>query len=203
MSSMSRWIRFLFLALILIPCLDSGQPFTGTAETVSEFDILGLKLEMTAQQAAATIQQRLKLPSESIKMDSTPRHYQGNGTFVDDCVISSSDIELVLIFTEVFPGQGTGPESLYFISYTPKSMFAEDREEFANLVVAKFGAPTATLNHTHCIWVLPPHKSREAALRAGSPLLELDRSTATLSLWNPAIRRRMEDAFRQTQKLPL
>jgi hypothetical protein len=205
MSSMRKLIRFLVFALILLlPLSDLGQPFMGNAESGLEFDILDLKLEMTAQQAAAAIQQRLKLPSDSIKMDSTPRHYQDHGTFVDECVISNSDIELVLIFAEVFPGQGTGPETLDFISYTPKSLFAEDKEEFANRVLAKFGAPTATTrNRMHCIWVPRPYKSKEEALRAGSPVLELERSTPTLSLSNPAIRRRMEDAFRATQKLPL
>jgi hypothetical protein len=202
-SGMRRLVRLLIPAVLLVPFSDQGQPFVGNTETLGEYDILGLKLEMTAQEAAAAIQQHLKLSSDNLRMDSTPRHYQDKGTFVDVCVISTSDLELVLNFAEVFPGQGTGPEALYFISYTPKSSSVEDKEDFVNRVLLKFGAPTVTRGQRRCIWVSRPYKSKEEALRAGSPVLELDRSAPTLSLSNPAIRRRMEDAFHATQRIPL
>jgi hypothetical protein len=201
---MQRVVRiFVLVILLLAPLSDLAQPFVGNAETAGEYDILGLKLEMTAQEATAAIQQHLKLSSDNFRMDSTPRHYQDNGTFVDDCVISTSDLELVLNFAEVFPGQGTGPEALYFISYSPKSSSVEDKEDFVNRVFLKFGPATVTRGQTRCVWVSRPYKSKEGALRAGSPVLELDRSAPTLSLSNPAIRRRMEDAFHATHKIPL
>ena len=169
-----------------------------------DFEILGLRLGMNAKEVAQTVQQHLKISLADMRMDSTPRHYQHDGTFIDVCVLSNARVELVLDFTEVFPGKGEGPEALYSISYTPTRMFAEDADEFDDRVVAKYGAPTlVSADKRKDIWLPRPYRTQEDALRAGAPILELDRLVPKLSLVNPGIRRRMEDAYHESHKVPL
>jgi hypothetical protein len=172
-----------------------------------DYDILGLKLGMTAQEAEAAIRQRLNITPESspasYKVSSTPRRYQPAGTFVDAFVISNAKIELVLDFTEVYPGQGTGSESLYWISYTPIRTSPADRENFVDRVLARYGHPIFVGNQEQDFWANRSYPSAAAALQAGVPVLELDVSVPKLILSNESIRQRMEKAFTEIQQIPL
>ncbi len=172
-----------------------------------DYDILGLKLGMTAQEAEAAIRQRLKVTPESspasYKITSTPRRYQPNGTFVDALVVSNSRIELVLDFTEVYPGQGSGSESLYWISYTPIRTSVADREDFVDRALTRYGRPVFVLNEEQDFWANRPYPSAAAALWAGVPVLELDVSVPKLILSNESIRQKMEKAFTELQQIPL
>lgn len=172
-----------------------------------DYDILGVKLGMTAQEAEAAIRQRLNITPESspgsYRINSTPRRYQPNGTFVDALVISNEKIELVLDFAEVYPGQGTGSESVYWVSYTPIRTSPADRENFVDRVLARYGHPIFVLNQEQDFWADRPYPSAIAALRAGVPVLELDISAPKLILSNESIRQKMEKAFTEIQQIPL
>ena len=171
------------------------------------YDILGLKLGMTAEEAGVAIRDHLKLTPgllpEGYRVDSTPRKYQDGGTFVDEFVISKPQMEVVGNFVEVFPGMGSGAESLYRISYTPRPMTSEDKRDFVNRVLAKFGRPTVVRRDASYLWLAPPYHSEKEALAAGGPVLDLDTETLKLTLSNVGIRQKMEDAFNETRKLPL
>lgn len=205
-KSMLKYIRFLFVASILVTAIGkSGSALP--AEPISEkFDILGLKLGMTGQEAEAIIQQKLRLsrsnPRDGYSMHSTPRRYQPDGTFVDEFVVSNEKMELILDFTEVFPGKGSGTEELYLISYTPKRVSADDKEEFIRRVLAKFGKP-AVDSETSSFWTAVPLEAGHDTSNTDVAVLELDKSAPRLALSNRSIRRRMEDAFRATQKIPI
>jgi hypothetical protein len=185
----------------------SGQSVIADNNSICNYDILGLKLEMTAQQAEAAIRQHLNMTPESspdwYKVNSTPRRYQPTGTFVDAVVISNGKIELVLDFAEVYPGQGTGSESLYWISYTAIRTSPADRENFVDRVLARYGHPIFTFNKDQDFWANRPYPSVAAALRAGVPVLELDASVPKLILSNESIRQKMEKAFTELQQIPL
>ncbi len=187
-------------------CVFAQTVFAGN-NSPCDYDILGLKLGMTAQEAEAVIRQRLNITPESssgsYKMNSTPRRYQPNGTFVDEFVISNAKIELVLDFTEVYPGQGAGPESLYWISYTPIRTSPADRENFVDRVLARYGRPVFSCNQEEEFWANRPYPSANAALRAGVPILELDTSVPKLILSDQSIRQKMEKAFTELQQIPL
>jgi hypothetical protein len=183
-----------------------GQAVPTGSRAVS-YDILGLKLGMTAREAEADLQQQLKiLPApapDGYPVDVTPKRYQRQGTFVDEVVISNSQLELILTFAEVYPGKGTGPESLYRIMYTPKPLSGPDKQDFVDRALAKFGPPTLVVNATTDLWADRPFRTEREALLAGVPVLELDTETPRLKLVNESIRRKMEDAYHATQKLPL
>ena len=172
-----------------------------------DYEILGLKLGMSAQEAEAAIRQHLNITPESspdsYKIHSTPRRYQPAGTFVDDFVISTAKIELILDFTEVYPGQGAGSESLYWISYTPIQTSPADRENFVQRVLARYGHPVFVCNPEQEFWADRPYQSANAALQAGVPVLELDVSIPKLILTNQSIRQKMERAFTELQQIPL
>lgn len=171
------------------------------------YDILGLKLGMTAQEAQSAIRQHLNITPESspdsYKVNSTPRRYQSAGTFVDDFVISNSRMELVLDFTEVYPGQGGGPESLYWISYTLVQTSPADKDSFVERVLARYGRPVFATSQEQDFWADHPYQSAEAALRAGVPLLELDVAVPKLILTDQSIRQKMEKAFTEQERIPL
>ncbi len=173
----------------------------------SDYDILGLKLGMTAQEAEAAIQQHLGMtpgPSpDAYRINSTPRRYQATGTFVDEFVISNPKLELIVDFAEVFPGKGAGSESLYWVSYTPRRISPDDRDDFVSRVLARFGRPTFVLNQVQDFWADRPYRSAKEALRAGVPVLELDVSIPKLILSDESIRQKMEKAFVETKKIPL
>jgi hypothetical protein len=122
---------------------------------------------------------------------------------VDAFVISNAKIELVLDFTEVYPGQGTGSESLYWISYTPIRTSPADRENFVDRVLARYGHPIFVGNQEQDFWANRSYPSAAAALQAGVPVLELDVSVPKLILSNESIRQRMEKAFTEIQQIPL
>jgi hypothetical protein len=171
------------------------------------FDILGLKLGMSAQEAQSAIRQHLNITPESspdsYKIHSTPRRYQSGGNFVDDFVISNGRMELILDFTEVYPGQGGGPESLYWISYTLVQTSPADKDNFVERVLARYGHPVFVANQEQDFWSDRPYQSADAALRAGVPVLELDVSVPKLILTNQSIRQKMEKAFTELQRIPL
>jgi hypothetical protein len=199
---MLKYIRFLVVTSIVLFVI--GKSDALPADPVSEnLDILGLRLGLTGQEAEAVIQQKLKLsrsnPRDGYSMHSTPRRYQPDGDFIDEFVVSNDKMELILDFTEVYPGKGSGPEELYYISYTPKHVSADDKAEFVRRVISKFGKP-AVENETSCFWT---PVAIDQSSKTEVPVLELDKATPRMALSNRSIRQRMEDAFRATQKIPI
>ncbi len=192
---------FLTAALALA---QQAEPGARASET---YDILGLKLGMTAQEAEAAIRDHLKLAPgplpEGYRVDSTPRKYQGDGYFVDEFVITNPQMEVVVNFTEVYPGLAPGPEELYRITYTPRPLTDTEQADFVNRALAKFGPATLVRKGTDYIWVDRPYRSDQAAVKAGVPVLELNTDPLKLRLSNESIRGKMEDAFHRTKKLPL
>lgn len=171
------------------------------------YDILGLKLGMSAQEAQSAIRDHLNITPESspdsYKIHPTPRRYQATGTFVDDFVISNARMELILDFAEVYPGQGKSPESLYWISYTPVQTSSIDKDNFVERVLARYGHPVFVASQEQDFWSDHPYQSADAALRAGVPILELDVAVPKLILTDQSIRQKMEKAFTERERIPL
>lgn len=196
-------MRLLLFVFVSLGLFNWGSNYRAKADPSLTFEILGLQLGMSAQDADVMIQQHLKMTPEACKTHLTPRRYRPEGKYVDECVIANAQMELILDFAEVFPGKGTGSEQLYFISYAPKALTPDDKSDFVNRVLAKFGPATACPDKTTYVWMVAPYKSRAEALKADTPVLQLDSATPRLVLTNSGIRRRMEDASRETHKIPL
>lgn len=200
---MRRLIRFLFITLVTATAVVQFANAFSVEPGNEKFDILGLRLGMTASEAQAMIQNRLHLTpgatSDIYSVHPTPHRYQPEGLFVDEIVISNKKMELVLDFTEVFPGKASGPEALYFVSYTPKPLSSYDKDDFDERAVAKFGPPKEDRDG-RCYWTTRPYQSTNDL---DVTTMELDKSIPRLILSDRGIRRRMEDAYRESQKIPL
>lgn len=123
-------------------------------------DLLGLRLYMTASEAATTIQQRFH-----IAISASPRGCaSGNPCmkfetatltpgkkFVSGIAIQNDQMELDLTFTESYPFDSSHPEYLTEASYRPKLATDSEQQAFTAQVRQKYG-PTAPVAMAGYFW---------------------------------------------------
>ena len=113
-----------------------GQPDPYT------FDIVGLKLGMTAQEASAAITARVPAISKSTFQPGTPQ-FTSTAHFTSGFSARASNFNVMLVFTESYPFDPQKPERLNSIFYTAITPTQADRDRFEQAALAKYGPPVA------------------------------------------------------------
>jgi hypothetical protein len=159
-----------------------------------KMDVLGLRLYMTAGEAAQTLHQKLGITVNS--RDCTPggscvtiraAQFAAKRKYVSAMVVEDHRLTLHLTFTESYPFDPARPEALTEISYTPQAESDADKQALTKLVREKYGPP-APVALAGNYWCSQGHKSGGFTDPAHSqadwcvgPLLFFDGSTVYLS----------------------
>lgn len=106
------------------------------------FDIVGLRLGMTAKQAVAAIKAKapnatILAPEPGVPQFTPSAHY--TGTFLAE----APRFKVLLTFTETYPFDPQRPEQLTTINYTANTPTAADRDTFEKAVLSKYGQPVS------------------------------------------------------------
>ncbi len=187
-------------SILLIPKASSAAP--------EQYDILGLRLNMTAVETQQILAQRLHAKPKQegyLIIAGNPRYvphrpYTTAISFEPLGPNSGSwkvpELNLGLNFAEVYPGEGKGPETLWNIEYEPRLDTEASKKEFVKSVLDKFGKPTANVFNSEYIWADKDYGSELAFDSANVPVLRLTPAgNPHLKLSNPGIRTRMEEMY--------
>jgi hypothetical protein len=180
-------------------------------------DVLGLRLYMTANEAAVAIQQHLH-----IAVSASPRGC-GNGNpcmkfeaatltpgkkYVSGLAVQNDRMDLELTFSESYPFDGSRPESLTEISYRPNSANETEQQAFATQVRQKYG-PAAPVAMAGSYWCTQGAKSGGFSDIAHSqvswcvgPTLTFDGTTLYLSDKDLLSRQQAKANARKNQSAP-
>jgi len=130
-------------------------------------DILGLRLYMTANEAAAAIQQHLHIavsaPRRGCVADSPCMKFEAASLtpgkkYVSGVSIHNDHMDLELTFSESYPFDSTRPESLTEIYYRPSFAVEAEKQAFGTQVHQKYGpgAPVALAGSYWCTQGVKP-----------------------------------------------
>lgn len=115
------------------------------------FDILTLKLGMTAKEAAAAISARIPgiQPAYPNPADAqfTPGH-----KYTSAALYSSARFKTLLTFTETYPFDATRPEQLTTINYEAVASTDADRQQFRDSIMTKYGQPYREVKGLSALW---------------------------------------------------
>ncbi len=177
----------------------------------ASYDVLGLKLGMSAAETKRILLERFHVPDNPFgkkgyhAAPGRPRYVPGRA-YVEQIILHDYDNEgrgtyILCKFAEVFPGEGKGPEMLYSIQYDPGLIHDPDIQAFIDQVHKKFGKPNLEGNSL-AVWGDPAHTDPIAFGIAGLPYLELVPTPTpgsgngySLNLWNQEIPQHMEALF--------
>ena len=178
------------------------------AAEAQQYDILGLRLNMTAAEAHQILAQRLhaKPKQEGYRITAGHPQYAPNRPFTsaisfeplgpNSGVSKGPDLNLRLNFAEVYSGEGKGPEALWNIEYEPRLDTETSKNDFVKSVLDKFGKPTANVFNSEYIWADKDYGSELAFDSANVPVLRLTPAgNPHLKLSNPGIRSHMEEMY--------
>ena len=113
-----------------------GQPDPYT------FDIVGLKLGMTAQQASNAITARVPSISKGTFQTGSPQ-FTPTAHFTSGFSARASNFNVLLVFTESYPFDPQNPERLSSIFYTAVTPTQTDRDRFEQQALTKYGPPVS------------------------------------------------------------
>ncbi len=115
------------------------------------FDIVGLRLGMTAQQASTAL--HAKVPQVTIL---APAHgapqFTPTARFTGNLTANGPKFSVLMTFTETYPFDPQRPEQLTGIFYTASLTTAADRENFEQAVLSKYGPPVRSTKGVGAGW---------------------------------------------------
>ena len=118
---------------------NQGQSIPGQQDPY-HFDIVGLRLGMTAQQAAAALTAKVPQATSLPPTKGVPQ-FTPNIKFTSTVLANGPNFNILMNFVESYPLDPQRPEQLAGIFYTANLPTAADRERFEQAVLAKYGPP--------------------------------------------------------------
>lgn len=130
---------------------DHGEGVGPPERIESRYEIVGLKLGMTADEATKAIASRVPDSSQTAVLQGRPQftataHYTSNITF------SAALFQVQLTFTESYPFNPSLPEKLTNIFYVAKAPTAQDQAQLRQSALAKYGKPDTTSQQGNLYW---------------------------------------------------
>ena len=122
-----------------------GQPDPYT------FDIVGLKLGMTAQQAAAAVVARVPQATKTPFERGTPQ-FTPTARFTSGFSVNGPKFTVLLTFVESYPFDPQKPEQLSAVFYTANTPAAADRAQFEQAALTKYGTPASYTKGVAATW---------------------------------------------------
>lgn len=210
-------IWFYLVMAFLLPTFACAQiPFTTRAgvESGASYDILGLKVGMTAAEA-----EKVLYPlTHTSPPPPTGTEWKLGGYLVDShmpkiggegypvSLIAYRDLKLFLTFVEVPRGEAKGPEMLWEINYKPELQTPDPlkptKESIAALqqrLTQKFGQPFFI--YSDAVWSREQLKTEYLYKKSGLTYLLLETS-GDLTLTNPVLGSHMREVFSSRKPLP-
>jgi hypothetical protein len=115
------------------------------------FDIVGLKLGMTAKEASTAISSRVpqvsKAGSEPGDAQFTPK-----ARYTQAFSASGPQFKVLVTFTESYPFNPQRPEQLTSVFYTAIASTVADRDRFEQAVLTKYGQPVRYAKGVSASW---------------------------------------------------
>ena len=117
----------------------------------ASFDIVGLKLGMTYQQAMDAVRAKVPQVSESTQMHNATLYTQG-AQYTSAISVNGPRFTILLNFAETYPFDPSHPEQLTGIFYTPNTPTEADRQQFRQSVLSKYGQPYREVKAVNSVW---------------------------------------------------
>ena len=117
----------------------------------STFDIVGLKLGMTARQASAAVSARVPQATKTEFQPGAPQ-FTPTAKFTSGFSVNGPKFSVLLVFTETYPYDPQRPEQLSGIFYTAKTPTEADRAQFEQAALAKYGTPASYTKGVGARW---------------------------------------------------
>ncbi len=206
----------LFLTFLLTTFACAQAPFTTRAgvESGASYDILGLKLGMTAAEA-----EKVLYPlTHTLPPPPTGTEWKLGGYLVDShapkiggegypvSLIAYRDLKLFLTFVEVPRGEAKGSEMLWQITYKPELRTPDPLKPTKEAVAAlqqrltqKFGQPYFI--YSDAVWSREQLKTEYLYKKSGLTYLILETS-GDLTLANPVLESHMREVFSSRKPVP-
>ena len=190
-------------SILLLPNTSSATP--------EQYDILGLRLNMTAAEAQQILAQRLhtKPKQEGYLIIAGNPRYVVNRPYTsaisfkplgpNSGVWKVPELNLGLNFAEVCPGEGKGPETLWNIEYEPRLDTDASKKDFVKSVLDKFGKPTTIFDNERYVWADKDYGNPLYFDSANVPVLQLNTIKPHLKLSNFGIQKHMEEVYNSSQ----
>ena len=147
----------------ITPPIDIPNPRLDPAK----IDILGFKLYMTGEEAKANAVGRFSATKKCvwgigvkdilpcIEIDTGDSEYTPKAKFISRIQVRTEHVSLKMDFTETFPFDSKRPEQLTSLEYYPQGLQTEaDRAAFSQMVLAKYGEPSAVAGFCARGWPL-------------------------------------------------
>ena len=173
------------------------QPLSTAVE--SKYDILGLKLGMTAKEALDVVAEKFHIPAAERKRllsisPGNPRFVPGRA-FAANAGYHTNTVSLAMTFVEVPTGEGRGPEMLWNIVYQPILQTNADKKAFVAEVEQKFGQAVEVDAGQEYYWADQNYKYSLNYMNSGKPYLHLTSYLPSLTLSSPGIQAHMQAVF--------
>lgn len=115
------------------------------------FDILTLKLGMTANEAAAAITTHIP-EIDSTYLSPSDALLTPGKKYTNAALYASHRFRALLTFTETYPFDPARPEQLTSINYEAENRTAADRQQFRDSILAKYGTPYRDVEGLSALW---------------------------------------------------
>ena len=117
----------------------------------ASFDIVTLKLGMTAQQASAAVTARVPQATKTAFEHGSPQ-FTPTAQFTSGFSVNGPKFSILLVFTETYPYDIERPEQLSSIFYTANTTTAADRAQFEQAALSKYGPPASYTKGVAARW---------------------------------------------------
>ena len=130
---------------------------SGAAESIPNqndpymFDIVGLKLGMTAKDAVAAISSRVPQVSKA-EPEPGDAQFTPKARYTQAFSASGPQFKVIVTFTESYPFNAQRPEQLTSVFYTTITPTVADRDRFEQAVLAKYGQPVRYAKGSSASW---------------------------------------------------
>ena len=115
------------------------------------FDILTLKLGMTAKEAAAAISIRIPGIQPAYPSPGDAQFTPGK-KYTTAALYSTARFKTLLSFTESYPFNPSRPEQLTSINYEAVTPTEADRQQFRDSILTKYGQPYREVKAVSALW---------------------------------------------------
>ncbi len=140
----------------LVARTSTGTPATGMIDIPNQtdpaaFDILTLKLGMTAKEAAAAITARIPGIQPAYPMPSDAQ-FTPSQKYTSAALYTTNRFKTLLSFTETYPFDPARPEQLTWINYEAVTPTEADRQQFRDSILTKYGQPYREVKAVSALW---------------------------------------------------